>query len=122
MALELPDPSFLRLLMPFLPNLKAMRILRNESIDRMIDGWTSEQHREHLSRDLWKSGVEKLKWLGVSNEVYECGRVYEHQCDDGSVEMRREIFLRTPKDAEHIAIFGLDNLDITKDPVAPFDP
>lgn len=111
--------STLRLLLPFLPKLQALRILSNEYSEKFFSSFDSEQARiDDLSRNLERMGAKQLRWVGLGDKVYWCG--------DSVVSVdsrqRRRVKPATLADVDHVPIWSLDCLSIWVDPIARFSP
>ncbi|TKA79632.1 hypothetical protein B0A55_03440 [Friedmanniomyces simplex] len=122
LALNTSNHSVLRLLAPFLPKLKAVRLLNNEALAGHMRTVSHEERMAALSADVWKAGIENLQWMGFGDAVYKVGKVYQQVKEDGTWEWRREVSRSSQADVQHIEIWGLDNLDISADPIVSFSP
>ena len=121
-ALNTSNHTTLRLLVPFLPKLHSIRILYNEHLAQHMAELSHEERRGYMEKDLWKSGAQRVKYVGIADAVFKCGKNYQVQMEDGSVEMRREVEWSNWEEVKHVEIWGLDCLDIGADAVAPFSP
>ncbi|KAK5117781.1 hypothetical protein LTR85_008756 [Meristemomyces frigidus] len=122
LALNSSNHATMRLLMPFLPKLKAVRILHNEWLAEHMRVISHEDRLAGMSADLWKAGAQQLEWIGIADAVYKCGKNYQAAKADGTTEWRREVTMASRADVQHVEIWSLDVLDISADPIAPFSP
>jgi len=113
----------LRLLLPFLPRLKVLRILANSWLEREMLETTHEERVQRIGADLGSpSGGDALRWIAMGDTVYKVGKTYDIEREDGGKERRREVRVASRDQVQHIEIFYLDCLDINADPVLPFSP
>ncbi|KAK6393594.1 hypothetical protein LTR65_002466 [Meristemomyces frigidus] len=122
LSLSSSNHAVMRLLMPFLPKLRAMRILYNEWLAENMRVVSHEDRMAGMSAELWRPGAECLEWIGIADAVYKVGKNYRAVQADGTSEWRREVTLASRADVQHIEIWGLDVLDIGADPILPFSP
>lgn len=114
-ALGFPNHSTLRLVIPFLPNLRAFRVLYNSTMrspENEMAGLSEEERIAILGRDLHLTGAHQLRWIGAGDEVYRAGVAFEFVYPDGRKEMRRKIERASLSDVNDVEIWGLDTLDI----------
>ncbi|WPG99522.1 Hypothetical protein R9X50_00233700 [Acrodontium crateriforme] len=117
-ALNTSNHSLMRLVLPFLSKLKAIRILQNSWLDdhnRMI---SDEERMEGMRRDLWKAGAESLQWIGFGNSVYKVGKNYQIVNEAGLMEMRREVRLASSDEIKDVELWSMDSLSLDADPIA----
>ncbi|KAM0721470.1 hypothetical protein Q7P37_002394 [Cladosporium fusiforme] len=115
LALNFPNHSTLRLVLPFLTNLYAIRILYNHSFRSAENDMASLSEDERiaiLGRDLYLARPEKLRWIGSGEAVYKVGASYEHVSADGTAEMRRLVERVDPVEVADVEMWKLDSLDI----------
>ncbi|KAL1584800.1 hypothetical protein WHR41_06546 [Cladosporium halotolerans] len=114
MVLGFPNHEILRLLMPFLPKLYALRILKDESSTASGEEpfVPEEKMVAVMGRDLYVAQNFTVKWVGVGALIFRCGGAFEHVYADGSTEMRRKVELVDPKLVKEVEIWRLDTLDI----------
>lgn len=122
LAIGSAQHNILRMLIPFLPKLTAVRLLGCESLCEHLREISNERRMEGMSRDMWKTGIKNLKWIGVGDYTYKTGKTYSVPLENGGVEWRREIVQVKQEDVQHIEIWRMDSLDLDVDPVAPFEP
>lgn len=121
-AIQSTQRNVLRLLIPFLPKVTAVRLLLNDSLHEHLKHVSREERMAGMGRDLWKAGVQQLKWVGLGDQIYRIGKTYSVPLEDGSQEWRREVAEATSDDVKDIEIWRMDSLDLDADPIAPFDP
>lgn len=107
-----PNAEVLRLLLPFLRDLTALRILENEFSRIHEDNYTEEQIIEEMGRDTWKMGAEKMRWVQIGKRVFRIGEAYQVH---GHGEWRRKVVPVRREEVEHVEIWGLDRLDCMVD-------
>lgn len=114
MVLGFPNHEILRLLMPFLPKLYALRILKDESNTASGEEpfVPDEKMLAIMGRDLYVAQNFTVRWVGVGEVILRCGGAFEHVYADGSTEMRRKVELVDPKLVKEVEIWRLDTLDI----------
>ena len=108
----------MRLLVPFLSKLTALRVLDNPDdtafSQKMKELDDSRRHEEKIGND--PKGAEWiLRWMGLGDLLFEIGRPRDSMsADEGNEEnrYRRPVWKRPLSAANHIEIFGLDSLDI----------
>lgn len=110
----------IRLFMPFLVKLKALRLLSNDFLVEHLRIYSHEGRMDAMSRDLVSNTVPKI--VGIGDFVYKLGGLFEMLNEDGSFSLRREISFGTRKDALEWDIWRLDCLDLDVDPILPFSP
>lgn len=108
----------LRLLVPFLPKLTAIRILDNPDdptfSDKMKELDENGGHEEKLGTSTQNSDWS-IKWMGLGDLLFEIGEMEEHlvDSDEGPVKVnRRRVWKRPFSAAQHVEIFGLDSLEV----------
>ena len=117
LGVDFVDLRHLRLLIPFLPKLKSLRLLDNpddrsfgEKVREHDDG-THEKRigSESLSRE-W--GV--LRYLEIAGLLYEVGRVklQEPIGENGKQKYMRDVWKRSPDAVRDIDIWRMDSLEI----------
>ncbi|KAK0934918.1 hypothetical protein LTR29_013487 [Friedmanniomyces endolithicus] len=122
LAIGAESSAVLRLLAPYWPKLIAIRLLHSEVLAEHMRTVSHEDRMAALGANLWQAGVEKLQWIGFGDAVYRVGKAYQHIIEDGTWEWRREVTWASKADVQHVEVWGLDNLDISADPIAPFSP
>ncbi|KAK5148771.1 hypothetical protein LTR04_000528 [Oleoguttula sp. CCFEE 6159] len=121
LAVEKNSPQFLRLLVPFLPKLFALRLLNptntcSANTDTNLVDADDEAHIRGIGRNSWQVGYESLKWIGVGERVFELGDVYQTEGERGEMESRRQV-RRVPLSAvKHVEIWKLDAMEIRSGP------
>lgn len=112
LAIDTAEHRTLRLLVPFLPKLTAIRILNNDWLCQHFKIVSHEQRLTGMQRDLWKTGCEHIKWIGIGDEVFKAGEVYQGYDASGQLEMRREVVSVSQEEVQDIDIWGMDKLEI----------
>lgn len=109
----------LHLLLPFLPKLKALRLLLTDGIAEQC---TNGGHMDEMEKQFARLRPNGLKWLSVGKYICKLGEDFDEIEEDGSLVHKVHVQEVKPEDVAHIDIWKLDVLDIFVDPVAPFDP
>lgn len=109
------DPNAMRILAPFLRNLRCIRILHNEWLDKatLADPELRGVVGDAPNPQLWKiPPSSQIKWCGIGDKVFRIGKVVPVPDEDGRVEWKREVWKATFEDVKHIDIWRLDCLEI----------
>ncbi|TKA61319.1 hypothetical protein B0A49_10692 [Cryomyces minteri] len=117
LAVEKNNPHFLRLLIPFLPKLFALRLLNHRNTwsadtDIDLDAADDDAHICGIGRDSWQAGYRNLKWIGVGERVFELGNVYQMEGERGEMESRRQVRRVSLSAVKHVEIWKLDAMEI----------
>ena len=120
-GVEFGEFRVLKLLLPFLPKLWAIRILENP----LDSTWTTrigrksgKWHEEKISQESVRSEWKTVRWVGLGNYVYEIKHVnafiadLQAAGDDGSEEVSCESLCkeRSLDDVKDIEIWKLDSM------------
>lgn len=124
LAINTPNHAMLKLLLPFLPKLKAFRLLHNEHLAEAMRMMSHEDRMNEISANLPKftSVSEQPRFIGFGDVVYKTGRDYMATMEDGSQELRRDLTIVSKEEVQDVEIWKMDTLDIDVDPVATFTP
>ncbi|KAL9606653.1 MAG: hypothetical protein Q9179_000175 [Wetmoreana sp. 5 TL-2023] len=107
----------LRLLMPFLPKLFAMRLLDNpdnsdfrDKMHELDDG----RHEAKIGGATSACEWSKLRWMELADLVFEVGRVelMEDSDNPGKMSYRRKVWKRDREAVKDIEIWKMDSLDV----------
>ena len=121
-ALNISNINTLRILLPFLQKLKALRILDNAWCAGSLRTMSVEERIADLSAQLSQTGTEQMQYIGMADHVYKVGGNYQVVMDDGTAGWRREVTVVPKDEVQHVEIWGLDRIDIDADPIASFAP
>jgi hypothetical protein len=111
LALASSQISTLRLLLPFLENLYAFRILDFEDAV-----FPSEQEViDDVGRNVYRANAEKLMWIGDHDRVFRLGEVYQRPLEGGGWEKTRRVERVEIQAVSHVEIWRLDCLDLMAD-------
>lgn len=114
LGVEFANLSSLRLLIPFLENLTALRLLDNPE-DRSFAEKMRVVNHEDCHEMMENEMLGKLEWLEVAGTLFEVGN-QELQpgepATDGNEVRRSRIWTRPSGAADHVEIFGLDSHDV----------
>lgn len=113
MALGVSQESTLRILLPFLPKLFALRILDHEGMKDRTP--CNREIAAHLGRDLYAAKAHKLRFIGDCEALFRAGGPYQHFFEDGRSEMRRLVERVGVEEVKDVEIWRLDCLDIMAD-------
>ena len=125
LGLAVNQPSHLdtvRLLLPFLKNLRALRLLGTEALTTRCN--EQEPGTELVNMGIWMEKLDSphMRWISISDHVFHIGSTVPVLQEDGGVQLMREVTNITWEDAKDVEIFGLDVLDIAVDRHPPFSP
>jgi hypothetical protein len=108
----------INLLLPFLPKLHALRLLLGNQVETECN---NIDHHHEMKRSFAKLH-SNLRYMGVGKRIFKLGNYYETITADGTVEPMMDVTEQKLEDVLHVDIWGMDRLDISLDPVAPFSP
>lgn len=109
--------SNLRLLIPFLPNIFAIRLLANpensefrDKMHELDDG----RHEKHIGSATPAREWSKIRWFELADLVFEAGKVepVEDPETPGKMSYRRQARKRDREAVKDIDIWKMDSLDI----------
>ncbi|KAK6443136.1 hypothetical protein LTR95_000653 [Oleoguttula sp. CCFEE 5521] len=104
-ALGFSGTTTVRLLIPFLPQLFAIRILDNEQLRRNDTNVNDEERKVAIGRDMAEIEMSCLRWVGVGEIVYEAkGMLDDPESPCGN---RRDIVNVSSERVEGAEIWGL---------------
>ncbi len=109
-GVDFANLTSLRLLVPFLQKLTAIRLLDNPD-DRVFADKVSGLEYENMGSE--KLG--KLKWIQAAGLVFEVGKpeLRNHgRKDSGNEVLRSRVWKRPPEAAKFVEIFGLDSFEV----------
>ena len=115
---EVCDFPSLRLLVPFLPQLTAFRILDNPddpAFSEKMKELNENGSEEEKIGSSTQSSDWSIKWFGLGDLLFEIGELEEQvvDSDEGPVKInRRRVRKRPFSAAQHVEIFGLDSLEV----------
>lgn len=103
-------------LIPFLPKLKAIRILTNDwlntSLEENGDFKDWETVCSGIGRDLYKNGINSMTWVGIGDRIVKVGGLEQYETQDGKLEWRRKVTQATLQDVAHVDMWAMDVLEI----------
>ncbi|MCJ1281510.1 hypothetical protein MMC26_000830 [Xylographa opegraphella] len=113
LGLEVSDFNMLRLLIPFLPKLYAIRILENiddytltDSISRLLPNCCEE-----AGDDILKMGFDTLRWIGLGDHVFEISTT-PTVLGDGTGQVQKTVRRATVESVKDVEIWSMDRLEI----------
>ncbi|KAL8860715.1 MAG: hypothetical protein Q9178_002745 [Gyalolechia marmorata] len=107
----------MRLLMPFLPKLIALRVLDNpdstefrDKMHELDDG----RHEKHIGGTTSVRGWSKMRWMELAGLLFEVGttELMEEEEMPGKMSYRRKVWKRDAEAVKDIDIWRLDSLDV----------
>ena len=107
----------MRLLVPFLPKLKTLRLLDNpessdfrEKMHEQDDG----NHEEHIGNETSVNECSVLRYIEIADLVFETGKVEltEDPEDPRKKSFKRKVWRRTREEVNHLEIWRMDSFDI----------
>ncbi|MCJ1388160.1 hypothetical protein MMC18_001005 [Xylographa bjoerkii] len=114
LGLEVANFNMLRLLIPFLPKLYAIRILDNVDDSTLTDSISKQgpdYHEEKMDNDIWKLGFDTLRWVGLGDHVFEISSA-QTVIANGVVQSQKTV-RSAPLDAvKDVEIWSMDRLEI----------
>lgn len=111
-AASSPGLGSLHLLIPSLSRLQSVRFIGTEAVRN------EEFALDRLNHRLGKTGAKSLRYVGLGDRVMKLGGSFQDPHGNWTTDVKEVQF----DDVKHVEIWGLDNLDIGADPVAPFSP
>ncbi|KAL8783438.1 MAG: hypothetical protein Q9213_004638 [Squamulea squamosa] len=107
----------MRLLMPFLPHLVAIRVLDNpdssefrDKMHELDDG----RHEKHIGNATSAREWSKIRWMELADLVFEAGRteLMDDPENPGKMSYRRKVWKRDQEAVKDIEIWKMDSLDV----------
>ena len=115
LGVEITDFNILRLLIPFLPRLHALRILDNPSDIRLTDMVTDlgdDQREVHIGVEASARYWKRLRWVGVGDYIFEIfDNIIEREIN-GKIECIRKVLTRSIEAVHHVEIWSMDRLEL----------
>jgi len=117
LALERNNFTLLKILLPFMSKLTAIRILEpvNDPTFRTVVENDGCEKIENMSITLAQSEYRNLRWVGVGDMVFSCLGCYEikdESNENGGMLQRRVVHRVTLDDVKHIDIWRMDGTDL----------
>ena len=111
-GIELPEFPHMKLLIPFLPKLRAFRILDNPEDGGKFSAKMRELdearcHEKEIAEGSAEKSCDSMRWVGISESVFEVGKA-----EQAEGRWRRKVWRRTLKDVEDVAIWKMDSLEV----------
>lgn len=114
LSVEFANLSSLRLLIPFLKNLTALRLLENPEDRSFTENMRTINH-EDCHEKMGDGMLGKLEWVEVAGMLFEVGNRELQQygpATDGNEVWRSRVWKRPLGAADHLEIFGLDSFEV----------
>lgn len=115
-GLDRPGYDVFSILLQSVPRLVAVRLLATDTFRERTKSTTKEQRLGELQKAFMTSDVGALRYVDTGDEIYKVGGLKRIVDDDGAVDLIREFIRIQPEEVQHLAIWGLDTLDIMADP------
>ena len=115
LGLELPDFNILRLLIPFLPRLYALRVLDNADDDcltAMLTTLGDTNQESKLGGEALARNWQRMRWVGVGDFVYEVFDTVIEIETEGKIEYRRKVKRRPLEAVRDVEIWSMDRLEL----------
>lgn len=117
LGVDLVDFTALRLLIPFLPKLKVLRLLENpddRSFGEKIKEHADGMHESHIGSESVNGEWNALRYMEVASLLFEIGtlRIQEPVGENGKQKYRRDVRRRSPETVRDIDIWRMDTLEI----------
>lgn len=118
LGLALAEDQFesLRLLLPFIPEIYALRILDPDG-KRSKSTASDADVARFVGRDTYIHRAAHIRWFGDLGRIFKVGGDFEAVCEDGSgrTDMRKCVQSVPKQEVAHVEIWKLDTLDIMSD-------
>lgn len=118
LGLALAENQFesLRLLLPFLPKIYALRILDPDGT-RATSTASDEEVARFVGRDTYIHKAMHIKWVEDLGRFWKIGEDFEALLEDdsGRTEMRKRVQSVPREEVAHVEIWKLDTLDMMTD-------
>lgn len=107
----------LRLLIPFLPQLYAIRILdapNDWALSDHLSHQDDEWQEEAIGSETGLPGWERLRWVGFGDWVFEIipGTRIEREVEGGGVRFMKRVKKRTWESVKDVEIWSLDKVEL----------
>ncbi len=109
----------IHLLVPFLPKLKALRLLLTTSVQEMC---AKGNHLETMGTEFAKLNSTTLRYIGIGERTFRVDPLAQVLQPSVGTLSTCDITEIKVDEVQHVEIWGMDHLDITLDPMFPFDP
>lgn len=115
-GVEFNQLNNLRLLVPFLPKLTALRLLANPDDpafgNKMRELDKSGLHQEKIGNHSVNQASGPMRWIELSGLVYHIGRTEYYTDEDGRSSYRRLVTKKEQADVQNIDIWAMDSTDV----------
>lgn len=118
LAVEGNGPAQLRSFFPLMPKLYAIRILVGQEDSHMeqLLAFDNGIHETMLGYELWRPEYRNLRYLGLGDLVFECGKIghNDNAAEENGAKHRltRQIKRVSRDQVKNIEIWGMDSLDV----------
>jgi hypothetical protein len=118
LAVKDADHAVLKIFMPFLGKLKALRILLGDALIEHMRSTTHEERMAEMSAALVRPPVPLIEVIGLGDGdvMYKVGRIVKTHMTNGRTDIRREVSLTDSSEAQKWEIWRMDCLDLGVDP------
>ncbi|MCJ1401210.1 hypothetical protein MMC11_004422 [Xylographa trunciseda] len=114
LGVEVAHFNMLRLLIPFLPKLYAIRILDNVDDSTLTDSISKvgiDCCEDKLGDDMWKTEFDTLRWVGLGDHVFEIASV-RTVTEEGTVQTHKKVRSVPVGSVKDVEIWSMDRLEI----------
>ncbi len=117
LGVDFVDFRALRLLIPFLPKLKALRLLENpddRSFGEKVREHDDGTHENQIGSESLNGEWSVLRYMEIASLLFEIGklRIQEPAGESGKQKHRRDVKRRCPETVRDIDIWRMDTLEI----------
>ena len=116
LGVEVANFNMLKLLIPFLPKLYAIRILdppNSYALTEEMSAQGDEWQEEKITTEIGNSEWDQLRWIGLGSLLFEVRKTDRvGTTDEGGVTRRHKVVRRRPLSCvKHIEIWSIDKLE-----------
>ena len=115
-GVEFDQFNSLRLLIPFLPKLTALRLLANPDDptfeDKMRDLDKSGVHEEKIGNHSVNQASGSMKWMELAGILFHIGETKFDKNQDGRSTYKQVVTKRNREEVEDVDIWAMDSLNI----------
>lgn len=115
-GVEFSQFNHLRLLVPFLPKLIAIRLLANPDDstfeDMMRETDVNGRHEEKIGNHSVNQAHSPLMWMELAGLLFHIDKTEHYTGEDGRPSYRRSVTKKPREAAQNIDIWAMDSLDV----------
>ena len=106
----------LRLLVPFLPKLTAIRLLANPDdhtfADKMRELDVNGLHEEKIGNQSLNQAFNPMRWMELAGLLFHVGKTEEFTDEYGRLSYRKMVTKRPKDEVRNVEIWAMDSLDL----------